>query len=169
MKIIFLDIDGVLNSAEFAERNYQETGRGLVFEDFLDPDLVSRMTDFMERHQDVRIVLSSSWRYRNYQETVDKLSLTKLKPLVKYFVGDTPGFYDGHRGNEIKWFIEHSCGDNGKHLRKNGGDILIDQFCIVDDEDFDSLPEHKDNFVLIDSRIGITDDDFEKIENILKL
>ena len=37
MNIIFLDIDGVLNSAEFSERNYKETGKGLFMLDFLDP------------------------------------------------------------------------------------------------------------------------------------
>ena len=62
MKIIFLDIDGVLNSAEFANRHYEETGKPLFMYDFLDPDAVNRLKEFLDQHTDIRIVLSSSWR-----------------------------------------------------------------------------------------------------------
>ena len=56
MNIIFLDIDGVLNSEDFANRHYEETGKVLFMYDFLDPDAVDSMKKFLDNHPDIRLV-----------------------------------------------------------------------------------------------------------------
>lgn len=166
MNIIFLDIDGVLNSAEFAERNYNETGKGLFMFDFVDPFAVDSMKKFLDKHPDIRLVISSSWRYGNVHKTVDFFRSNGMSPLADYVIGDTPRSYSGERGNEIQWFLEHIGTDvMGDFIIDN--DIKVDRYVIVDD-DFDMLDFQKENnLVKIDSMHGITNNDYDKIEKIL--
>lgn len=167
MKIIFLDIDGVLNSVDFAERNYKETGKGLFMYDFLDPFAVDSMKKFLDKHPDIRLVISSSWRYGDVHETVDFFRSNGMSPLADYVIGDTPRSYSGERGKEIQWFMEHIGTDvMGDFIIDN--DIKVDRYVIVDDEDFDMLDFQKENhLVKIDSLHGITNNDYDKIEKIL--
>ena len=166
MKIIFLDIDGVLNSAEFAERHYNETGKGLFMTDFLDPDAVERMKRFFEEHEDVKFVLDSSWRYGNYVQTLNDLENTGLKPLLQYMVGVTIRSYERIRGKEIRHFIETMGKDESKKLWKDETPFIIEKYVIVDD-DADMLDEQLPFFVHTDNYYGITEDDYKKIEEIL--
>lgn len=166
MKIIFLDIDGVLNSAEFAERHYEETGKPLFMYDFLDPDAVNRLKEFLDKHTDIRIVLSSSWRWGDYGKTVEFLKDTGLKCLIPYYVGDTVRSYNGHRGTEVKHFIETMGKDESKKLWKDETPFTIEKYTIVDD-DSDMLDEQLPFFVHTDNYYGITEDDYKKIEEIL--
>ena len=167
MNIIFLDIDGVLNSGEFAERHYKETGKGLFMYDFLDTVAVDSMKKFLDNHQDIRLVISSSWGYGNVHKTVDFFRSNGMSPLADYVIGDTPRLYSGERGKEIQWFLEHIGTDViGDFIIDN--DIKVDRYVIVDDEDFDMLGFQKENhLVKIDSMHGITNNDYEKIEKIL--
>jgi len=167
MKIIFLDIDGVLNSVDFAERNYKKTGKGLLMSDFLDPFAVDGMKKFLDKHPDIRLVISSSWRYGDVHETVDFFRRNGMSPLADYVIGDTPRSYSGERGKEIQWFLEHIGTDvMGDFIIDN--DIKVDRYVIVDDEDFDMLDFQKENhLVKIDSQYGITNNDYDKIEKIL--
>ena len=166
MKIIFLDIDGVLNSAEFANRHYEETGKPLFMYDFLDPDAVNRLKEFLDQHTDIRIVLSSSWRWGDYGKTVEFLKDTGLKCLIPYYVGDTVRSYNGHRGTEVKHFIETMGKDESKKLWKDETPFTIEKYAIVDD-DSDMLDEQLPFFVHTDNYYGITEDDYKKIEEIL--
>ena len=166
MKIIFIDIAGVLNSAEFAERHYEETGKPLFMYDFLDPDAVNRLKEFLDKHTDIRIVLSSSWRWGDYGKTVEFLKDTGLKCLIPYYVGDTVRSYNGHRGTEVKHFIETMGKDESKKLWKDETPFTIEKYTIVDD-DSDMLDEQLPFFVHTDNYYGITEDDYKKIEEIL--
>lgn len=60
MKVLFLDIDGVLNSKKTTEK---VGGTGL-FKAFigLDAGLVAMFKDWLAAHPDVKIVISSTWR-----------------------------------------------------------------------------------------------------------
>ena len=167
MNIIFLDIDGVLNSEEFAERHYKETGKGLFMYDFLDPFAVDSMKKFLDKHPDIRLVISSSWRYGDVHNTVDFFRSNGMSPLADYVIGETPRSYSMERGKEIQWFLEHIGTDvMGDFIIDN--DIKIDRYVIVDDEDFDMLDFQKENHIVkIDRLYGITNDDYDKIEKIL--
>ena len=167
MNIIFLDIDGVLNSAEFAERHYKETGKGLFLYDFLDPFAVDSMKKFLDKHPDIRLVISSSWRYGDVHKTIDFFRGNGMSPLADYVIGDTPRSYSGERGKEIQWFLEHIDTDViGDLILDNG--IKVDRYVIVDDDYFDMLDFQKENHLVnIDSLHGITNNDYDKIEKIL--
>lgn len=167
MNIIFLDIDGVLNSNDFANKHYEETGKGLLMYDFLDPNAVDGMVEFLDKHPDIRLVISSSWRYGNVHKTIKFFTKNGMMSLVSYIIGDTPRSYSGERGKEIQWFLEHVGTDvMGDFILDN--DIKIDRYVIVDDDDYDLLDSQKENhLVKIDGVHGITNKDYEKIEKIL--
>lgn len=141
MKIIFLDIDGVLNS-------YSHTISYIVFRittflhleklwvkinDFRDPFDVRTFRVFLLwiiiKSTGAKIVLSSSWRggwYLPYEKCGSRMK--KLKLLFEFFeievVGRTPRADSGKRGEEIKQFLKET-------------ELDIDRFVIVDDESFD--------------------------------
>ena len=164
-KIIFLDIDGVLNSSEFAERNYQKTGKGLFMEDFLDPDAVSKLKTWLDEHKDIRLVISSSWRYGSIQKTKQRFSENGMKHLVDYIVGITPRTLSGERGKEIQWFIDNINTDKiGDFVEEP---FYIDSYCIVDDELYDIQEELYPFIVKTEFMSGITDINYKQIETIL--
>lgn len=69
-KILFLDIDGVLNSDRFSRTVLVDNSPyGLE----LDPKAISLLKIFLETHDQLKIVISSSWR--------DTLSLTQFQEL----------------------------------------------------------------------------------------
>ena len=61
MKVLFLDIDGVLNCETTWERLGEEFGvfTGMMGIDFR---LVERLKDWLRDHPEVKVVLSSTWR-----------------------------------------------------------------------------------------------------------
>jgi spermidine/putrescine-binding protein len=134
--------------------------------DFLDPDAVNRLKEFLDKHTDIRIVLSSSWRWGDYGKTVEFLKDTGLKCLIPYYVGDTVRSYNGHRGTEVKHFIETMGKDESKKLWKDETPFTIEKYAIVDD-DSDMLDEQLPFFVHTDNYYGIIEDDYKKIEKIL--
>lgn len=164
-KIIFLDIDGVLNSAKFSEEHYKQTGKPLFMFDFLDPDAVAKLVKFLERHPEVRLVISSSWRSGNYKEDIEFFSEKGTAPLVPYIVGVTGRSGDLHRGFEINHFLSYHNEEKFKWMQ--GEPFVIEEYVVVDDDDFDISENLLDNFVHVDSNVGLTDEDYEKIETVL--
>jgi len=166
MNLIFLDIDGVLNSSSYAKKHYEETGKGLFMYDFVDPSRVELLCSFLKNHDgDIGLVISSSWRKNTCIDTIQFfIDHDLVSPLAKYIVGSTPRLYNGVRGDEIDWFLT-SIGkpEIEKFVNKP---FCIDRYCIVDDED-DMLSHQFDKFVHIDDYVGLTESDVDKIEELL--
>ena len=121
MKVIFLDIDGVLNNRGSAEA----LGATSKFLDPVSVGLVARIC----KDCDAKIVISSSWRSGNMDRLIDHLSSVGGLPIVKYIIGETPDFdYTEvpdpcfHRGYEIVKWIESSA-------------INLKSYVIIDDCD----------------------------------
>ena len=116
MKIIFLDIDGVLNSFQTQPKEEIENMFGIH------KVLVERLNDVV-RKTDAKVVLSSTWRHdKNWRKTM------KESGLDFKFLDKTPDLRGEIRGNEIqKWLDKHQN---------------VEKFCIIDD-DSDMLPEQK--------------------------
>lgn len=123
MKIIFLDIDGVLNW-----RGSDDRIDGFVG---LDPENIARFNKIIDAHPDAKIVMSSSWRhisafqttYKNFDELV---ALLHARGLRGEFIGHTPIFFSHRaRGTEIRAWL------NGENNRPEGA---IDQFVVLDDD-----------------------------------
>lgn len=95
MKILFLDVDGVLNSAEFFCRN-----KHIVRPSEVDPKAVKRILRVLEA-TGAQIVLSSSWRH--VPELIERLIQAGLPIMDK-----TTVLLDQPRSAEIRaWLDEH--------------------------------------------------------------
>lgn len=118
MKVIFLDIDGVLNSDEYLDKVKKSEIQGI------ERDIDVEKVKLLKRAIDetgARVVLSSSWRYtRNARDLKELLANYGIR------VDSTPYIQD-ERGLEIK-----------KWLSENQG---VEDFIILDDEIFDSFDE----------------------------
>lgn len=123
MKVLFLDIDGVLNSTKFYnERPKMKEYDGLSFPcDNFDYRAISLLNDILDKTQ-AKLVISSDWRFDE-----DLESCLKYHGLKYDIYGKTP--YDKHyrRGYEIQ-----------KYLLSVGNEV--DNFCIIDDIDNWFLP-----------------------------
>jgi len=142
MKIIFLDIDGVLNVHYPKHDKY-----GSIFH----PNFVENLRTVV-KETGANIVITSTWRMSGFDVMRDMWRDRKLPGKV---IGITPinvnrdgterifGFESLNRGNEIKWWI-------------NNCDIKIDNYVIIDD-DTDMLDEQMDNFVITSENTDHTD------------
>ena len=112
MKIIFLDIDGVLNC--------EKTPNPRKFPYVIDKKLLTRLNRLLERTK-ARVVLSSSWR-------CDPIGLLAAKHWGVPFIDVCPDKPKSTRGKEMqKWLAYHP---------------RVTRFAVIDDEDdeLDDLP-----------------------------
>ena len=134
MKVIFLDVDGVLNSIddlmEYREKN--SINGSILYDDISDKrlELLKQLVD----KTNAKIVISSSWRMpwlRNGRPKIlnpEGLFYKLTKRLSDYnltYIDVTPHLYDKdiryYRGDEIRtWLLEHP---------------EVETFVILDDED----------------------------------
>lgn len=145
MKVIFLDIDGVLNSDEWHKSNKKKP---------ISPYCVSFLNKIINA-TNAKIVISSAWRV-SMQGTLSHL---KKAGLAGEVIGSTPIFMmdewrkDKSRGAEINQWLR----DNASK---------IDNYVILDDRDdftYDqSLHAVKTNYI-----IGLTENDADKAIEIL--
>lgn len=120
MKIIFLDIDGVLNSRK-CYKEHQHPPLNPYGQLDLCPIYCERLGSFLNQNPDIQIVVSSSWRRVN--------SLGQLKQKLSDALGinpdriiDTTPALGIERGHEIQFWLD-----------KQSERPL--SFCILDDDD----------------------------------
>lgn len=127
MKVIFLDVDGVLNSDSYIEKQLNNPNKGIESEiDVATIKLLKKAIDATN----ARIVLASSWRRVRKCEALEKLFM-QYGILLKE---KTP-YIHGERGLEIKQYLkEHEN---------------IDQYLILDDDVFESFDDElMENLIL---------------------
>lgn len=158
MKVVFLDIDGVLNNRR---RFKPEKGTYVLC-----PIACGRFVEMVER-VGAKVVLSSTWR--KHEDHVDLLrwagvldeahedwrtkSLTHadLEDGATHYTPPNP-YGSVWRGEEIKeWLSRHP---------------EVTEYAIVDD-DGDMLPEQMSHFVHTNTHIGLLPEHVAKIEAIL--
>ena len=174
MKVLFLDIDGVLNSDNwFGYRLYciknNMYNRVLNFIDTNDENTEHKLTMIDDRaianlnriveETGCKVVLSSSWRSSGESENVFTQYILKLKGFKYELYDVTPRLWDKEfgtqRGEEIQLWMNK---ESEKHE--------IESYVILDD-DSDMLPEQMNNFIHVDSNIGLTYKDVCKAIKIL--
>lgn len=129
MKVIFLDVDGVLNSDEYFEKTKGLNLQG-IYQD-IDVEKIKLLKKAVDE-TGAKVVLTSSWRY-----TKNAIKLKELLKEYEIFVDATP-FIENKRGLEIKkWLLDNQN---------------VDDFVILDDEIFDSFDED-----LLEKLIKISD------------
>ena len=118
MKVIFLDVDGVLNSDEYFDKIRKLGIQGIERE--VDIEKIKLLKKAIDK-TGAKVVLSSSWRYTKYAQY-----LKELLSNYDIYVDSTP-FIENERGLEIKKWLS----DNQD----------VEDFVILDDEIFDSYDE----------------------------
>lgn len=139
MKIIFLDVDGVLN-------NQTNEGRIKTSSGYLNQPCVDNFNKLVA-DTGAKVVLSSTWRMDKDDATVSLLG----GGVQCEFVGKTPILRDrwALRGNEIHaWIVEN------QHIF--GKDYHEYHSFVILDDDSDMLLWHQDNYFRTDPWIGLT-------------
>lgn len=160
MNIIFLDIDGVLNSHETCTKEHARTGKN-GFGGFFKPtekcthdnvlwgqELVDNLKYIVEKTQAV-IVISSTWRKHFTIEKFNEMfALYNFTPTI---IGRTKNL-NRARGFEIQEWLNTNT---------------IDSNYVILDDDNDMLDIQKNNFINTDFNVGLTKQDAEKAVKIL--
>lgn len=172
MKVLFLDIDGVLNSDSWYHYVKAVSSTNNTYKicdiDETDPDIIYMQRQLDDRscmclldiikNTDCKVVLSSSWKSHipNENKRLAREISKKMGNIAFDFLDITPITLHRHRGNEIcEW------------LHNSSAKYDIERFCILDDDDFDIQPELNDNFVHVDRNFGLTYIDVNKAIDIL--
>lgn len=176
MKIIFLDVDGVINTDKNFERLVKENNGVETYSMYVtfDTDTMNNLKDLIEK-TNAYIVISSSWRktmksniLARWDILMEGLESINVKDRL---LGVIPTLVDDKRnelprGQEIKKWLE---GNKDKNIEK---------FVILDDYDdkqtnfvylltFKDISEFVDNLVLCDSYDGFSIDKMDKALKIL--
>lgn len=146
MKLIFLDIDGVLNSQEFWARHVAAGGRGGL--DGID-DLAVRRLNHLVVVSGAYVVISSYWRF--YGMEAIQIILTQ-KGATFRLSGHTTYQRAATRGEEIAAYLAD--------LEPTPSFVILD-----DDDDMGDLADH---LIQTDHRVGLTDEDVTRALAILQ-
>jgi len=154
-RIIFLDIDGVMAGEEYFKKERKREGDTL----FIDPSVV-KLLNSLKDIPNIQIVISSSWG----ESAIGPLERLGIQIPI---TGITRHQYKDWvcRGSEIEEYIVNTLGYSGTKFgdKHNRGEY---EYVIVDDDE-DMLLGQRNHFVHIDSMIGLTEADIEKIREIL--
>lgn len=163
MKVIFLNIDGVLN-----------TDNVMYTDESLSSTCIEHLADLVKA-TDAKIVLSSNWRYslRSLCLIIEALSEHGLSLYSLTSDGAPKAAFKNTPWENIK-----PCSRVRKHKLKNydrGAEIAfwlikhpVDQFVILDDESVDIKNYFPDNLVKTWFRDGLTAQDVIKAKEILE-
>lgn len=153
MKILFLDIDGVLNSSLWYGKRRsllappRKTIEQMIYE--IDPDALARLKRIVES-TGCELVISSTWR-RIYSMVQFRETFTHLGWPKAPFADKTPVLQQGFRGDEVRAW-----------LNTIGKILDVERYCCVDDSD----DFHPDNYLFRTSHsTGLTD---EVADSIIK-
>lgn len=162
MKVLFLDIDGVLNSVQ-AVHMYHRRNKDTImqewnpYEEFC-PLAVNNLVEVLEAVPTLKIVVSSTWRMgcttvEDLQALFDVIPESHGRKVIQDRIIDrTPSFRKGPRGDEIKAWLERPAS------------ALVTTYAIVDD-DGDMLTEQRPNFFQTNGYLGLMWDVGDKIIN----
>ena len=160
MKVIFLDIDGVLNCATSKSYCVEDDGRVIKG---IDSDKVKQLAKIVEA-TDAQIILSSDWK----------------DGWNKYYTGQKPShvkYLDNHLYKKGKLIIKDKTPDTNKGSWFRGEEILmylrihpdIDNYVIIDDTFFDDfiIKEIEEFLVLTNRKVGVFDGNVDDVIKIL--
>ncbi len=171
-RIIFLDIDGVVNSEIWARFCYNHYKRNRKHNNLLNPYQINRIAKYCENHN-CRCIISSSWRWGNYSDTIIDFSKHwQFKKLIPYIIGITPSIESRHRGSEINYFLQ-AMNDDELFNKWNFSRYIKEKFHIIDwcivDDDEDMLEDQLPKFVHTRFWTGITNKNFKQMNKIFNI
>jgi hypothetical protein len=158
LRIIFLDIDGVMNS--FGEERIAKHQKATTFAQMWcpTPEAVSNLLDIANAYDNVEVVISSTWRMHCKGPHVWECLFYAIggydRPIRMHWGKDTitPRSIDGYRGREIQeWLDKH--GEN------------VESFVIIDDGA--DMEPYMNRAVVVNGEVGLTKEDAMKAIEIL--
>lgn len=149
IKVLFLDMDGVVNSAENQKQ-------GLFKTSFPVDPYMAFLVGKIVLDTNCKVVLSSSWRH--HKESVEQINkqmveLFDITGSEPYDHSLPPGAENCQRGREIKAWLD-------KHPE-------VEKYAILDDEN-DMLPEQQKYFFKTTWQKGITEEIATAVINYLR-
>lgn len=169
MKLIFLDIDGVLNHQQWfsSEQFNSWTPKNLHEHDLnqLCPYSVAIFNDLV-KNTEAKVVLSSSWRKTHSPKEMQGLlkeaggfegEIIDSTPVLRFSNKDYN--YSVPRGCEVKAWMEMNKGLLGKKISKADYAIL--------DDDSDFLYCQRERYFRVDPYCGITPNLAKRVEQLL--
>jgi hypothetical protein len=158
MKIIFLDIDGVLNSMDSMKRK-----KGIFFDDNPDEVHIGHLNHIIEE-TGAKVVISSTWR-----KGTGAIYLWRLLDQCGFkgkVLGTTPDTGD-IRGNEIRCWMDRYNNRRDWKLNRDQEDFdPIESFVILDDDsDMGDLLQY---LVRCDGEKGLLEKEAEQAIKILR-
>ena len=145
-KLIFLDIDGVLNSS---------IGRGPYISD-MEIEKLTLLKKLIDDSNALGVVITSDRRYSNIdmkdkREAFDKYGISIIGEIRRPNIDDL----DDNRGKQILDYLSSSKDD-------------IDKIVILDDNDDGISNIFEDEFILVNHFFGLNEDIYNKAIEILK-
>lgn len=116
MKVIFLDLDGVMITGSYQKRSTQFEGYRFT------PSCVDNLKQMMEK-TGAKIVVTSTYRMAGFEYL---RKMFEANGLTEGLIGQTPVIEYSIRGEEIRQYIEESHFDPSN---------AVEQFVILDDHD----------------------------------
>lgn len=140
---VFLDIDGVLNSENYLEKCYRKHHKPMSMNHVpFDPKCLNNLmilVQTIEKHYQVKIILSSTWRLHSIDYEIVDARLAEYGLCLS----DKTPVINQERGKEIQSYLKES-----KQKCNN--------FIILDDENFDILDYFPQNLIKTDFKTGFT-------------
>lgn len=157
-KVIFLDFDGVMRPFAYTEVCEQlwkanpQCKTKDIFGYYFAPYAVDTLT-YILAMSGASIVISSSWRKSGLSE-MKELWRSRRLPFPERIVGITPITQNTNRGHEISAYLNETS--------------AIKSYLILDDKN-DMGEVHKNHFLQINSKFGLTIDLASKCIDILNI
>ena len=161
MEILFLDVDGVLNSSRFAHARHKKwvaAGRPQPHKMIIpmDPDAIELLSTLFDERPELSTVVSSTWRHYHTLEELREM-LPRMRVISK-----TPACTDPDLHNEMDRRDTHIL----LWLKRNPE---ITNWAVVDDDMWDQGKIiEMGRFVKTSWEGGITPKHLKKIKNILE-
>lgn len=152
MKIIFLDFDGVMDTAHYDNYlNYMNLPYKDKFGILFDPDCVRNLGRIIDA-TGADIVVTSTWKdFMTYKEILEMWEYRQLPG----FVTDTTPTCSRHRGDEIDAWLNDCRAEC--------------EYVIIDDMDESQFNEHQyERLFVVSPYDGLNDDVADKIIELLK-
>ena len=156
MVILFLDVDGVLNSHNYLNKTLHLPQIDIY--KYLDPSKIQLLKEFVSTYH-LEVVLHSTWRNAFNEQMIptDELGKSLYTALnnEKIALLDKTPYLEGNRYLEISSW-----------LKENVTKLSITNFVILDDANIE-WNELKNHLVLTDEWIGLTHENIQAAKIIL--
>ena len=167
MKIIFLDIDGVLNSGDnLAALHFTQKYNACQIHDKygqLFDERCVRWLDFILMETNAKIVISSTWRIAGLNTMREMWFDRKLPGEI---IGITPDSIDAALAEK---FMETKADRGLEILEWLSNNLGVESYCIIDDND-DMTPEQLEHrFIHTSSKDGLDRTSAARAISILKI